>query len=462
MKTFLPSLVFFIFVLPSVFAQTTPIPDSAFEQALIIANIDNNGFNGNILNSDAAPVTFLDLDSLGIADLSGIEAFVNLSWLEAKANDIASIDLTANTQLKFLVLSFNQLSGIDLSQNTLLADVNLEGNAISSIDVSELDSLDDLAVGGNLLTSLDVSQNPVLTALSIWNTFTHQNHNQISSLDLSANPLLRRLLVLNNQMTSLDVSQNPELFTLNCSDNLIPQLDLSNNANLNTLGCSNNLLTELDVAHLDLQALNCNDNQISGFLDLAASPDLVLLICNNNQIDSIALPPSPFMINLYVSNNALSSLDVSHLGIIQEFICHNNQLKSLNMRNGTNTFLQSFTAYNNPELSCIQVDDVAYATATFINAVDSGLVFSEACATVGLDEIVQRDTFSIFPNPASDFLYGSVQAPVKDIVIFDVYGKMVHRASGFPVSLRALIPGLYVIQLTTQEKEYVGRFIKSE
>lgn len=462
MKTIWICFCLTVFPFPTTFSQTTPIPDSVFEQALIAANIDQNGFNGNILNSDAAPVTFLDLDSLGISDLTGIEAFVNLQWLEAEQNEIDTINLSANTQLKMLDLSFNKLGQIDFGQNDLLTHIDLQGNDISAIDVSHLDSLDDLSVGGNLLTSLDVTHNSVLTSLSIWNTFRHQNSNKISSLDLSANPLLRRLLAIDNQLTSLDVSQNPDLFTLNCSNNLIPQLNLANNLKLNTLGCSNNLLTKLDVGHLELQALNCNDNQISGFLDLAASTMLVILICESNQIDSISIPPSPFMIDLYVSENNLTSLDVSQVGIIQEFLCHKNQLQSLNMQNGTNTFLQSFTAYDNPQLSCIQVDDASYAMANFVNAVDTGVLFSENCATVGLDEGFPSKVLSIYPNPAQEYLFSSVHIPDSEIIIFDVLGKKVAQVSAFPISVSSFVPGVYSIRIITPGKSYISKFVKSD
>lgn len=443
-----------------VFGQTTQIPDSVFEQALISANIDKNGFNGNIQNSDAAPITLLTLDTLGISNLAGIEAFVNLEWLLAGGNSLSSVDLSSNTQLKNLNLSFNQLGGIDLSQNNQLTHINLEGNAIPSIDVSNLDSLDDLDIGGNLLTSLDVSNNPLLTSLEIWNIFSHTNRNQITSIDLSNNPLLFRFLAIDNQLDSLDVSQNPELFTLNCSDNFISQLDLSNNLKLFTVSCSNNQLTKLDVAHLDLGGLNCRDNQID-FLDLAASSDLVLLNCSNNEIDSILLPPTPYILDLYVHDNNLTSLDVSHLGIIEELICQNNKLQTLNMRNGTNTFIQGFNALNNPELACIKVDDVTYANATFINSVDPGVLFSEDCSSVGLDDIYAGESISLFPNPANDLLFSMLQSPVEEILIFNAFGEIVHRESDFPVSLSSLVQGVYVIRVMAKEKDYITKFIKS-
>ncbi len=460
MKTLLSYLLTPLITVSVVFAQTTQIPDSIFEQALIDANIDSNGHNGNINNSDAAPVTILELDTLGISDLTGIEAFVNLEWLLASGNNLMSVDLSVNDKLENIDLSFNQLGGIDLSQNELLTHINLEGNAIATIDVTHLDSLDDLDIGGNLLTSLDVTSNSALTSLEIWNIFSHTNKNQISSIDLSKNPLLFRFLAIDNQLDSLDVSQNSKLFTLNCSDNNIAQLDVSNNVRLFTLSCDNNQLTQLDVAHLDLGGLSCSGNQIN-FLDLAASSDLVLLNCSHNQIDSIILPPTPYILDLYVHDNNLTSLDVSHLGIIEELICQNNQLHRLNIRNGTNTFIRGFNALNNPQLSCITVDDVSFANVTFANAVDSGVIFSEDCGLVGIDDLEAAKAISIFPNPATDFISSLIQSPIKEILIFNVLGKMVQRESAFPISLGFLEPGVYFIHVISKDEDYVGKFIKS-
>lgn len=83
-----------IFTFFSLFSQTTLVPDLAFENALIVAGIDTNGQNGNILNSDAAVPTFLSVSSNSISDLSGIEAFVNLQTLYCDNNSLTSLDIS--------------------------------------------------------------------------------------------------------------------------------------------------------------------------------------------------------------------------------------------------------------------------------------------------------------------------------------------------------------------------------
>mgnify|MGYP006077344673 CR=1 FL=1 len=61
-------------------------------------------------------------------------------------------------------------------------------------------------------------------------------------------------------------------------------------------------------------------------------------------------------------NNLLTSLDVSANLALTALFCSNNQLTSLDVRNGNNTNLVNFATYNNPNLYCIDVDDVAWST----------------------------------------------------------------------------------------------------
>lgn len=106
------------------------IPDEHFESQLIEQGIDSDGvLNQQILKTDAEQVTRLDLNLHShfgeISDLSGIEAFVHLSFLSAVGQQIDEIDLSANTKLDTVFLSRNYLSSIDVSHNPNLVLLNL-------------------------------------------------------------------------------------------------------------------------------------------------------------------------------------------------------------------------------------------------------------------------------------------------------------------------------------------------
>ena len=61
-------------------AQNIKIPSTAFKNALIEAGIDTNG-DGEISYDEAEAVTYLDVSTKPITDMTGIEAFVNLDTL---------------------------------------------------------------------------------------------------------------------------------------------------------------------------------------------------------------------------------------------------------------------------------------------------------------------------------------------------------------------------------------------
>ena len=50
---------------------------------------------------------------------------------------------------------------------------------------------------------------------------------------------------------------------------------------------------------------------------------------------------------------------------LTQLYCFHNQLTSLDVRNGNNTNFTNFYSTNNPDLTCIFVDDASYSTANW-------------------------------------------------------------------------------------------------
>ena len=63
------------------FGQVTMIPDPNFEQALIDLGIDNV-LDGSVSTSNINTVTELNVNSMNISDLTGIEDFTSLINLQ--------------------------------------------------------------------------------------------------------------------------------------------------------------------------------------------------------------------------------------------------------------------------------------------------------------------------------------------------------------------------------------------
>ena len=170
----------------------------------------------------------------------------------------------------------------------------------------------------------------------------------------------------NNNLTSLDVSQNTALTELICRINQITSLDVSTNTALTYLRCNDNPLTSLDVsANTALTELHCFYNQLTS-LDVSNNTALAYLLCGHNQ---------------------LTSLDVSNNTALFSFFCNNNnQLTSLDVRNGNNTNMPYFNALDNPNLTCIDVDDVFYSTTIWAD-IDPQHYFSTNCPPSAIQEL---------------------------------------------------------------------------
>ena len=165
---------------------------------------------------------------------------------------------------------------------------------------------------------------------------------------------------------------------------------------LTLLKCNDNQLTSLDVSqNISLTSLNCNVNQLTS-LNLNQNIALISLNCNENQITSLDLSQNMALEDLSCGSNQLTSLDVSQNTALYVLWCPENQLSCLNVSNGNNINFWQMYASDNPDLSCIEVDDENWATTNWGD--DSPISYSEDCnndcstSTVGITEITSSKT----------------------------------------------------------------------
>lgn len=210
------------------------IPDVNFKKVLIEKGVDKNN-DGKIQINEAEAIKELYAFTKNIYDLTGIEAFVNLTTLYCSSNNLTTLNISENINLTTLYCPSNKLTNLDISKN---------------INLTYLDC------GFNKLTSLDISTNTALTNLTC-------NNNDLTSLDLSKNINLTKLYCSSNLLTNLDVSKNIALSSFNCGFNKLTNLDISTNTALTELNCSSTKLTNLDVSkNTDLVTLLCSNNPI--------------------------------------------------------------------------------------------------------------------------------------------------------------------------------------------------------
>ncbi|MBQ7215573.1 MAG: hypothetical protein IJS39_06275 [Synergistaceae bacterium] len=269
-------------------------PDSAF-RSYITENYDSDG-DGYI--SDIDGITQLELSGLGIADLTGLELFTGITYLDCSNNSLTSLDISSLTLLQYLNCNTNSLTALNTSSNPDLYHLECRGNQISALDLS-----------GNLaLTYLLVG-----STYKNYNTDDAQNDegNNLTALDVTQNTLLEYLCCAHNQITSLDLTHNTELQELDCSDNLLTTLDLTQNTKLLELHCWVNSFGTLDVSNnTELTFLNCPACELTA-LDVSNNTKLELLYCNNNKITALDISKNSALHTLQIQDNQIAALDAS-------------------------------------------------------------------------------------------------------------------------------------------------------
>ncbi|MEW7290886.1 leucine-rich repeat domain-containing protein [Aquimarina sp. 2304DJ70-9] len=216
-------------------------PDPNFKKALLEHDpkIDEDD-NGEITLEEARNVTHLYLQRKNISNLSGIQYFTNLTYLDCYNNQITTLNVSKNAVLKYFYCHNNQLTALDVSENTRLKHLNCSMNNIRTLNLHKNTGLTYLICSNNPLTTLDVHKNTALGVLSCSN-------NQLTTLDVSKNTALGSFHCDDNQLTVLDVSKNTALRGLYCDNNRLTRLDVRKNNVLRYLKCSKNQLTTLNI-----------------------------------------------------------------------------------------------------------------------------------------------------------------------------------------------------------------------
>ena len=233
---------------------------------------------------------------------------------------------------------------------------------------------------------------------------------------------------------------------------------------LTYLDCSGNLLTNLDVsACIALTTLNCDYNQLTS-LDVSANTALTTLYCRQNQLTSLDVSANTALTTLSCSGNQLTSLNVSACTALTYLDCTFNALTSLNVKNGNNSNM-SFLAYNNPNLSCIEVDNVAWSTSNWTNDIDSTAFFSLNCSGAGFSDINESNTLMIYPNPTNgDFTITGLEllGTVSSLSLTDMNGKVVKvlDTKAIKFSMASIKPGVYFLNIISGSKQEVLKIVK--
>ncbi|MBL7888118.1 MAG: T9SS type A sorting domain-containing protein [Bacteroidia bacterium] len=329
------------------------IPDSNFV-AWLSYNIPS-AMNGNQLNtSDSLVVSlsYMNVSSDTIYDLTGIEHFTGLQYLNCSNNRLTFLPVVANS-IQTLDISFNNIDSLlqlpdslryfSCGQNSidtlpnfpaLIKTIDCHNNYLTILP-NLTDSLTNIDCSGNQLTllptlpdsltTLDCSENWLnsLPTLPLGLVTLDCHHNNLNTLPTLPNTIIQ-INCLQNSITTLPTLPT-SLITLDCAYNQLSSLPPLPN-NLMTLTCGGNQLSALPVLPNSLTSLKCYSNQLSVLPTLPNG--LFYLDCNHNPL-SAGLPTLPnSIVYLDCSYDQLTILPTlpSTLGALN---CGSNSLNTL-------------------------------------------------------------------------------------------------------------------------------------
>jgi len=343
---------------------------------------------------------------------------------------------------KLLVLTTLLLSYIATAQQTYVPDDAFESRLIQlGLDSGPLDNFV-LTANISSLENLDVS-NSILTDITGLQDFISLKDVRVSGpvSDLSSIENLSNIeeLVLNDvTATTLDLSAFVNLDFVYITDTGLTSLDFSNNPNLVDLTIENTPLEDINLSNNPvLDDIYFSDTHLSQ-IDLSSCVALTRFLANYN----------PFLININISqstllevitfedNTILPYIDLSaNTALTAVYARNNNALETIFIKSGNNTNIgQTFRVRNNPSLSCVEVDDVAWSNTFWGFATNYFSGFSANCAPTN-DDCVQATPITL-AQPAS----GTTQSATNStntpdcqengIVIFDIWYEFIAPQSG--------------------------------
>jgi Leucine-rich repeat (LRR) protein len=210
----------------------------------------------------------------------------------------------------------------------------------------------------------------------------------------------------------------------------------------------------------NLEVLKSRGNFVET-VDLSQNGQLEWLHLSTNPLISLDVSHNTNLKRLWVYNNDLTELDVSQNPNLESLRCYTNNLIELNIANGNNTILDNFLAYENPELSCIQVDDIDFANTQPDWIKDDSAVYSEDCALGAID--METDfQFTLFPNPATHSLFIDFPRPIHEVfTILDGRGRMIKKTNASNrLDISALNSGIYFLKISLEGQVVMKKFIK--
>lgn len=171
--------------------------------------------DGRLSKAEAEKVTTVEVSTMEISSLEGIEHLAGLTKLDATGKGensrglLTSLDVSRNNRLAHLYLVYNNISSMTLGLQPNLYFLDVDYNELEEFDPRPYERLNLLQLSYNKLRSLDFTGLDSLDEL-------HCNDNPLESITL-CNATLRYIDCSRTNITCLDLSQCPKINEVDCS-----------------------------------------------------------------------------------------------------------------------------------------------------------------------------------------------------------------------------------------------------
>lgn len=407
----------------------TRISDKKFEQALIDKEFDNT-LDGYILTSRANAIEQLIIPSKQISDLSGIEDFTALTFLNISNNNLTSLDVSNNTSLSSLIVDQNELERLDISTNTSLFSLKANNNNLTCIQV-----YDEAFANTNWSKGIDATASFSEDCDDKWTVEVDKD--------------VKDILVI---ISGIDEDNDGEI-TLKEAKEFSGSLDLSNKDIKNIEGLQ---------AFENITSLNLSGNKLKD-LSALTGKTITLIRKTTGKKKQVSAKASKLE-TLIVSDNSFETLNLEELKDLKAINVSNNpSLETLSVKNGTNASVTSFNATNTPNLSCIIVDDKnANYLNTWTKDTKAGFVANlNDCRNKVLStpEFVPNDV-KIYPNPVTNILSVESVRDLDYIEIYNLLGKRLLRTEKTEVHFSNYTSGIYILKIIINNQIVTKRVVK--
>lgn len=235
---------------------------------------------------------------------------------------------------------------------------------------------------------------------------------------------------------------------------------------LQTLVCGLTDLTSLDLSNnLALVRLECQISQLTT-LNISQNINLKQLYCDRNQLTNLNVSQNPLLEVIDCSRNQLQTLNVSSNNLLSYLRCDENRLTSLNLKNGANNLLSYNSIFalfgNNPNLTCIQVDNVNYSNTYWSNLKDAFAVYSTDCSSLKVENNI-FSAMDVYPNPTNGILNIN-NVILEKAILYDALGrkantKIFNNSQNNHLDLSNFPKGIYYLSLQSQSEVATRKII---